>query len=182
MKLILPAGISGSGKDFLAGQLQYFCPQLDLKIICMDDIRLRLCKNISDQSRNDEVFKLSQKYTLKSLSLCRNVYYNATNLGLSSLIKTCETYKERFSDLQAYIIYLTVSNTPQICLDRIKKDLSLGIVRADTTSEAVVNKLSSKWNSMRKNHESFVYPEYITTFDYDGTPEKLDELIKILLA
>ena len=76
MELIIPIGISGSGKSRL-----YNLNYQDYVKICPDDIRKELTGSISDQSKNKEVFELAQQRIDDCIANDKNVFYDATNIN-----------------------------------------------------------------------------------------------------
>src|SRR5690606_16036696 len=75
-KLILPVGISGSGKS------TWIKSQTDPNtiVISPDDIRRELTGNISDQTKNAEVFQIAHKRVADALNAGKNVIFDATNI------------------------------------------------------------------------------------------------------
>ena len=81
-KLIILIGISASGKSTIAKQL---AKKENAIIISSDAIRAELCNgNVSDQYKNDEVFKLYHKRIRENLLNGNNVIADATNITLRS--------------------------------------------------------------------------------------------------
>lgn len=81
-KLIIMCGISASGKSTIAKQL---AEKENAIIISSDAIRAELCDgNISDQSKNEEVFKLYHKRIRENLLAGNNIIADATNIILRS--------------------------------------------------------------------------------------------------
>ena len=81
-RLIIMVGISASGKSTIAKQL---AEKENAIIISSDVIRAELCNgNVSDQSKNEEVFKLYHKRIRENLLAGNNVICDATNIILKS--------------------------------------------------------------------------------------------------
>ena len=81
-RLIIMVGISASGKSTIAKQL---AEKENAIIISSDAIRAELCNgNVSDQSKNEEVFKLYHKRIRENLLIGNNVICDATNITLKS--------------------------------------------------------------------------------------------------
>ena len=79
-RLLIPVGLSSSGKSTFIKQNTG-----DMyDIISTDTIREELCGNESDQSKNDEVFKLFHKRIGEGLKEGRNVCADATNINIKS--------------------------------------------------------------------------------------------------
>ena len=81
-KLIVMIGISTSGKSTIAKQL---AEKENAIIVSSDAIRAELCNgNVSDQSKNDEVFRLYHKRIREDLLNGNNVIADATNITIRS--------------------------------------------------------------------------------------------------
>lgn len=79
-RLLIPVGLSASGKSTFVKQNTG-----DMyNIISTDAIREELCGNESDQSKNDEVFKLFHKRIGEGLKEGKNVCADATNINIKS--------------------------------------------------------------------------------------------------
>jgi len=79
MALILPIGISGSGKSTKVKELQMSNP--DLVVVSPDQIREELTGSIVDQTRNKDVFDLAYSRTREALSQGKDVFFDATNVS-----------------------------------------------------------------------------------------------------
>ncbi len=79
-KVIVGIGIPGSGKTTF---LKEFSANNGYSYICPDDIREELTGNVSDQSKNAEVWQEAYKRTERELSQGNSVVFDATfaNLG-----------------------------------------------------------------------------------------------------
>ena len=75
-KLILPIGISGSGKSYIYNKDYKDCVQ-----VSPDLIREELTGDISNQSKNKEVFKLAFERVDEYLNKGQNVFFDATNVN-----------------------------------------------------------------------------------------------------
>ena len=82
LKLIIMVGISASGKSTIAKQL---AEKENAIIVSSDAIRAELCDgNMSNQSKNDEVFKIYHKRIRSNLLNGNNVIADATNITIRS--------------------------------------------------------------------------------------------------
>ena len=81
-RLVIMVGISASGKSTIAKQL---AEKENAIIISSDAIRAELCDgNVSDQSKNEEVFRLYHKRIRENLLAGNNVIADATNITMRS--------------------------------------------------------------------------------------------------
>ena len=87
--LYFTIGISASGKTRFAN---YIKDLLEATNINADDIRLKLTGDISNQSRNKEVFDIVNKEIEQQNSAGNNVIVSNTNLQISRL----KEYRNRF--------------------------------------------------------------------------------------
>ena len=74
--LVLPIGISGSGKSYI-----YNRDYKDYVQVSPDLIREELTGSISDQSKNKEVFKLAFERVDEYLNKGQDVFFDATNVN-----------------------------------------------------------------------------------------------------
>lgn len=167
-KLFVPIGISGSGKSYLGDKLSKV---IDLTIICPDDERKLLTGDISNQSKNDEVFSNCYRKLNNSLAKNENVYFSATNLSKKDrkmLFKIAEKYS---TDVIALV--LTLSKDFNLCLSRVKEDISKGIDRSNTISlidgQTVVERQYKKFieNINGLSDEHFLSIKEIVNIDTD---------------
>ena len=78
--LYIMVGLPGSGKSHIAEEL---AKENNAVIYSMDDIRGKLCGDVEDQSRNDEVFGIWVKKIRTALKHGQNVIADATNITKS---------------------------------------------------------------------------------------------------
>lgn len=131
-KLILPIGISGSGKS------TWIKSQTDPNtvVVCPDDIRRELTGNISDQSRNGEVWSTTFDRVVQALNAGKNVILDATNVksrdrrGLMNHLKV-NVYKP----FEAYAKIFDVN--PDVAKQRVKKDIEGGVDRSNVPDFAI---------------------------------------------
>lgn len=127
--LIAVVGISGSGKSYLRKTLKDRWP--DMKVVCPDDIRLLLTGDISDQSKNKEVFDMAYDMAHQYIKDGKLVYFDATNLG-KSLNKLCNEFGKL-----CIPVFLSESRDLELCYGRIKKDLELGKNRSRVPRDVI---------------------------------------------
>jgi predicted kinase len=82
--IFAPIGIPGCGKSTFINRLVKAGKFPASSVISTDEIRLALCGNLSDQSRNGEVFAYAEEAIVATLLSGRDAYYDATNLTAGS--------------------------------------------------------------------------------------------------
>jgi predicted kinase len=135
--LILPVATSGAGKTHLGNIL---CQTLKepLQVIATDDIRIELTNDVSDQSKNSEVFKIAYQRIAENLKNGRHVYFSATNLG-PDLEKVASFALTLASDVTILIIYLVASLDVAWCRNNILKDVKNKVNRVNTATVILPN-------------------------------------------
>lgn len=155
--LVVPIGVSGSGKSFLREKLIDSFP--DIKIVCPDDIRRDVTGDVSDQSKNPLVFNIVKKTISKYMGKGLLVFLDATNLYKP--MKTKREYEE-FGEVM--MVIMTDSNDIDLCYSRISNDLSSGVDRSKVTLEV-----------LQKQHEKFQNVKNEPgTYKYDGNYSKFE--------
>lgn len=152
--LIMPIGISGSGKSTYREKLISKNP--NIKVVSPDDIR-KSFGDVSDQTKNLEVFNIANHQLRDYISSGNVVYYDATNLTERSRKQSLQICKETNSKLIG-VIFLT-SFRPDICEERVKKDLSNGKDRSnvlvkDENGNTVVHNQWVKFCNQMKGMEA----------------------------
>ena len=127
--LVLPIGISGSGKSYI-----YNRDYKDYVQVSPDLIREELTGSISDQSKNKEVFKLAFERVDEYLNKDQDVFFDATNVN--------KTQRKNFTD--KYIgsdvneIYVVLPADVDLSWKRIRKDIREKKNRSDVPYFALV--------------------------------------------
>lgn len=152
MELIIPIGISGSGKSRL-----YNLNCQDYVKICPDDIRKELTGSISDQSKNKEVFELAQKRIDDCIANDKNVFYDATNINTEYRKKFVNKYKET----NVRIVYVILPADVNISYQRIKNDLDNKVDRSKVSYQVLLRQ----------------YEMYKETLNSQFKDENVDEII-----
>ena len=131
-KLILPVGISGSGKS------TWIKSQTDPNtiVISPDDIRRELTGNISDQTKNAEVFQIAHKRVADALNAGKNVIFDATNIK-SRDRKSLMDYMKVHVDKSIEGLAKVFSVDPEIAKQRVKKDIEAGVDRSNVPDWAI---------------------------------------------
>ena len=129
MELVMPIGISGSGKSRLFKE-----KYSDYKKVCPDDIRYDLTGDISDQSRNKDVFRIADQMIDKYVRSGENVFYDATNLNT----KLRKRFTERYRGVDGVkITYVVLPADIELSHKRIQKDLENQVNRSKVPYEVL---------------------------------------------
>lgn len=100
-KLFIMCGLSGSGKSHIAKEL---AEKYNATIVATDDIRKELCGEVSNQSKNEEVFNIFHKRIRKYLFEGKNVIADATNITMKSRRAIIENVRKLDVEKICYII------------------------------------------------------------------------------
>ena len=131
-KFIIPVGISGSGKSTWIKTLV----GMGYEVISPDDIRRELTGNISDQSKNNEVFSLAFQRAANALENNKNVIFDATNVSSDLRQKMLNYLKNSVKkDFDAFAKIFDAN--PEISKERIHKDIEAGVDRSNVPPEAI---------------------------------------------
>lgn len=114
-KLFLMVGLSASGKSNIAKGL---AEDYKAIIVSSDDIREEICGNVSDQSKNEEVFKIFHKRIRKYLHEKRNVIADATNINMKARRAIINNVKKIDVEIIAYIVPKRVEDCVRDNIDR----------------------------------------------------------------
>ena len=76
-KFMIPVGISGSGKSTWINANT----DTNTVVVSPDDIRRELTGDISDQTKNKEVFQVAFKRAIDGLNAGKDVIFDATNVS-----------------------------------------------------------------------------------------------------
>ena len=153
--LFCPIGISGSGKTRLGGFMQNVDPSI--AVICPDDVRKELTGDVSNQSRNKDVFKLCYERLTETLKAGKDVYFSATNLNSGDRKKLFDIAATVGARVVALI--LLDSDNPEVCASRVKTDLTAGTVRSNTLTlvegKSVIDRQYEKFQALDIDKEPF---------------------------
>jgi len=128
--LVLPIGISGSGKSTWINTIP------NKIVVSPDEIRKELTGNISDQSRNKEVFEIAKQRAANYLKQGNLVVFDATNVNTvlrNNLIKDIES----LLGYQVPLSYKIFESDPEISKQRIKNDIISGKDRANVPDHII---------------------------------------------
>jgi predicted kinase len=130
-QLILPIGISGSGKSTWINSLD----KDKYTIISPDMIRKELTGDVSDNSRNLEIFKIVDDRILEALKKGDKVILDATNLNTTFRRLMITNLKSLYPKLD--IRYKLLDVDPEIAKQRIANDISNKVDRSKTPDEII---------------------------------------------
>ena len=100
-ELIVMCGLSASGKSSIAKELAV---KHDAYIVSSDAIREEICRDVADQSKNEEVFKIFHKRIREYLNKEQNVIADATNITMKSRRAIIENVRKLDVEKICYII------------------------------------------------------------------------------
>ena len=144
MEIIVPIGISGSGKSRL-----YNMRYKDLYLLSPDLIRKELTGDISDQRKNKEVFQEVDRRVSELVKEGRSFYYDATNVNLEFRKK----FVEQFRGTDVKIVYVVLPADVAISHNRIKKDLKSKVERAAVPVNALIRQYGMYTRSIKTKFE-----------------------------
>ena len=149
-KLILPVGISGSGKStWIKSQTNS-----NTIVVSPDDIRRELTGSVSDQSKNALVFEIAHKRVADALNAGKNVIFDATNIK-SRDRKSLMNYMKVHVDKPFEGFAKVFSVDPEVAKQRVRKDIEAGVDRSNVPDWAI-----------DKQHRSFV--DDMNSIELDG--------------
>jgi predicted kinase len=166
--LIIPIGVSGSGKSYIG---EFLKKDFDFNIICPDDIRKEITGNISDQSKNNEVFQITNNRIIKLLGEGKNVFFSATNVNCVKLRNFIDFVNSKVT-VKILILWMLDSFNSYLCFSRIQKQLDNGEERSEIRDEEIINKqlINFKKTFEYKDLLKEFYPDikYYSVSYFDG--------------
>jgi len=131
--LVLLLGISGAGKSTWIKNNK---PKwINTVVVSPDEIRRELTGNVSDQSKNKEVFELTKILTIHYLKNGKNVVLDATNLDTIYRIPFVEDISNEVVEFKKIALVFYVST--EEAKERIKKDIENNVDRANVPEEII---------------------------------------------
>ena len=116
--LVLPIGISGSGKSTWIRTLK----NKNTVVISPDEIRKELTGSISDQSKNKEVFATAHERAAQALRDGKLVIFDATNT-IAKFRKSLIQQLKSMAGVDFKTYYKLFDANPEVSKDRIRKDI-----------------------------------------------------------
>lgn len=144
MEIIVPIGISGSGKTRL-----YNMRYSDLALISPDLIRKDLTGSISDQRKNREVFEEVDRRVADLVKKGESFFYDATNVNSEFRKK----FVEQFRGADVKVIYVVLPADIQVSYIRIKQDLKNNVERSRVPFDALIRQKGFYNQSIKSNFE-----------------------------
>ena len=144
MKIIVPIGISGSGKSRL-----YRMRYSDLYLLSPDLIRKELTGSISDQRKNREVFQEVDKRVDDLVKRGESFFYDATNVNTEFR----KAFSDRFRGTDVEIVYVVLPADLALSYKRIKDDLKNRVERSDVPHHALIRQLGMYNHSLKTRFE-----------------------------
>lgn len=146
--LIIPSGISGSGKSWLRDNLkEVLQDEIEITVVCPDLIREELFGSVSVQEDGNRVFKIARERVQEALKKGQVVYFDALNLAKAK--RRSEAWAREVG--AAWInIGLKSSDDPERCFHRISQDLASNVNRAKVPEEVVYDQYE-RWSKMDKS-------------------------------
>ena len=160
MEIIVPIGISGSGKTRL-----YNMRYKNYTLLSPDLIRKELTGSISDQRKNREVFEEVDRRVADYVKNGESFFYDATNVNTEFRKK----FVNQFEGTDVKIIYVIIPADTHTSLQRIKKDLKNKVERSDVPSHAIIRQYGMYTHSLKINFDGENVQEiiYIKEGDLD---------------
>ena len=154
-KLILPIGISGSGKSYIYNKDYKDCIQ-----VSPDLIREELTGDISNQSKNKEVFKLAFERVDEYLNKGQNVFFDATNVNKGQR----KNFTDKYKDTDVEVIYVILPADIDLSWKRIRADIRDKKNRSDVPYFALVRQKEQYDKSLElgfndENVQEVIYAE-----------------------
>ena len=144
MEIILPIGISGSGKTRLYNMIYK-----DLYLLSPDLIRKELTGSISDQKKNKEVFEEVDRRVADLVKKGESFFYDATNVNSEFRKK----FVEQFRGTDVKVIYVVLPADMQVSYMRIKQDLKNNVDRSRVPFEVLIRQNGFYNQSIESNFE-----------------------------
>ena len=138
-KLILPIGISGSGKSYIYNKDYSDCVQ-----VSPDLIREELTGSISNQSKNKEVFKLAFERVDEYLNKGEDVFFDATNVNKGQR----KSFTDKYKNTDIEVIYVVLPADIDLSWKRIRTDIENEKNRSDVPYFALVRQKGMYDNSL----------------------------------
>lgn len=160
-QLVITIGCSGSGKSYV-----YEKGYKDFALVCPDDIRKEITGNVSDQSRNRQVWEIAYRRLAEFIEYGKDVYFSATNCRMATIREIVKiatnTAKEVNENLEITLLTLRDSFDVNLCIRRVQSDIANKVDRSNTLNIDEKTGL----NIIEKQHQNFMQLQ-----QYFNTPE-----------
>jgi len=131
--LVLLIGVSGSGKSTWIKNNK--SKWNNTVVISPDEIRRELTGDVSDQSRNKEIFEISKMLIIHNLKKGKNVIVDATNLDTIYRIPFVDDITNEVEELKKIALVFYVSREEAI--QRIKIDIENNVDRSNVPEDII---------------------------------------------
>lgn len=143
------AGCSGSGKTTFYRNNK----NANSVCVCPDDLRKEITGNISDQTKNKEVFELAYSNLNNYCKTKKEIWFDATNLNKESLNKIISVASKNNQDCSIYVFEKSFDFDECNC--RVRQDIAHGVNRSNVP-EDIIKKQHERFKSLYKNLDSIV--------------------------
>lgn len=148
-RLILPIGISGSGKSYIYNKDYKDCVQVSPDLI-----------DISNQTKNKEVFKLAFERVDEYLNNGKDVFFDATNVNKGQR----KSFTDKYKGTDVEVIYVVLPADIDLSWKRIRADIREKKNRSDVPYFALVRQKEQYDNSLElgfndENVQEVIYAE-----------------------
>ena len=139
-RLILPIGISGSGKSYIYNKDYKDCVQ-----VSPDLIREELTGDISNQSRNKDVFRIAFERVDEYLNKGQDVFFDATNVNKSQR----KSFTDKYKGTDVEVVYVVLPADIDLSWKRIRADIREKKNRSDVPYFALVKQKEQYDNTLK---------------------------------
>lgn len=139
-RLILPIGISGSGKSYIYNKDYKDCIQ-----VSPDLIREELTGDISNQSRNKDVFRIAFERVDEYLNKGQDVFFDATNVNKSQR----KNFTDKYKGTDVEVVYVVLPADIDLSWKRIRADIREKKNRSDVPYFALVRQKEQYDNTLK---------------------------------
>ena len=156
-QLIITIGCSGSGKSYV-----YEKGYKDFALVCPDDIRKEITGDVSDQSKNRQVWAIAYRRLKELVAAGKDVYFSATNCRMATIREIVKIAKEANENVEITLLTLRDSFDVNLCIRRVQSDIANKVDRSNTLNVDEKTGL----NIIEKQHQNFMQLQ-----QYFNTPE-----------
>lgn len=129
--VIATVGISGSGKS--TWRNKFLIENPDWVVISPDDIRKELTGNISDQSRNHDVWNLAYERLDKYACEQKDILFDSTCTNLDTVKRLLRNTEKQGTEIKFKLFYCLKS----AAYNRITKDIQNNVDRSNVPIEVI---------------------------------------------
>lgn len=128
--LIITVGPSGSGKSTYA---EHRKTRDNFKVVCPDKIRKEMTGNISDQSKNNEVWIIAYDRLRTYLEHGKDVVFDSTACNINTVNQIMKIANE----FPVNVMFKLFEIDTDVAYERIQNDLTNGVDRSNTPREII---------------------------------------------